>query len=571
MKNMMLLKVLGIINKLPSRKKMLKMQLLLTIFVFSGSYLSALLLEKFYVNMAKSLNSFAFPVLYLISVLIFKFIINLMELYFMPNLEMLIKSDLYVKVNEALHNSKKIQGNTSEYLSNILQNVEIVTEILSRWIYSFFSSFILLLLFLVVIFNVDIITGILYTLTVLASAITHIFFYSKMGMEKTVFLEITNKSNSYLSQAISGIREIRSFGLEEMYIRNVLEFNDGIVKNQLKYEKTFMEHEIFNNLLCYLCEIIPIYIGLILVSTGSSEIGKTAFLIQFTQNIIIFMTEFSESYCKIKSSKNEVNKISDLLNTESLKVKKDQSKENVEITNSKIALEIKNLTAFYGKNKVLDDISFSVLEGETVAIIGKSGSGKSTLLKILSGFMENYDGKYFLLGKEVVKDVSESFIRDNVSYVSQNEVLFDFSIEDNIRIGKSDISNDEIGRILKKVNMHKEVEELCNGIKTVIGEEGTALSGGQIQRICIARALAKDTCVFLFDEITSSLDKKNERKIMEELKKMKNKTILMSTHSREILPYASKIIILKEGKIEVKGSFDELYKIEDYFKEEYTK
>ena len=104
MKNMMLLKVLGIINKLPSRKKMLKMQLLLTIFVFSGYYLSALLLEKFYVNMAKSLNSFAFPVLYLISVLIFKFIINLMELYFMPNLEMLIKSDLYVKVNEALHN-----------------------------------------------------------------------------------------------------------------------------------------------------------------------------------------------------------------------------------------------------------------------------------------------------------------------------------------------------------------------------------------------------------------------------------------------------------------------------------
>jgi len=175
------------------------------------------------------------------------------------------------------------------------------------------------------------------------------------------------------------------------------------------------------------------------------------------------------------------------------------------------------------------------------------------------------------LGKEVVKDVSESFIRDNVSYVSQNEVLFDFSIEDNIRIGKSDISNDEIGRILKKVNMHKEVEELCNGIKTVIGEEGTALSGGQIQRICIARALAKDTCVFLFDEITSSLDRKNERKIMEELKKMKNKTILMSTHSREILPYASKIIILKEGKIEVKGSFDELYKIKDYFKEEYTK
>ncbi len=537
MKNMMLLKVLGIINKLPSRKKMLKMQLLLTIFVFSGYYLSALLLEKFYVNMAKSLNSFAFPVLYLISVLIFKFIINLMELYFMPNLEMLIKSDLYVKVNEALHNSKKIQGNISEYLSNILQNVEIVTEISSRWIYNFFSSFILLLLFLVVISNVDIIIGILYTLTVLASAITHIFFYSKMGMEKTVFLEITNKSNSYLSQAISGIREIRSFGLEEMYIRNVLEFNDGIVKNQLKYEKTFMEHEIFNNLLCYLCEIIPIYIGLILVSTGSSEIGKTAFLIQFTQSMI----------------------------------KKDQSKENVEITNSKIALEIKNLTAFYGKNKVLDDISFSVLEGETVAIIGKSGSGKSTLLKILSGFMENYDGKYFLLGKEVVKDVSESFIRDNVSYVSQNEVLFDFSIEDNIRIGKSDISNDEIGRILKKVNMHKEVEELCNGIKTVIGEEGTALSGGQIQRICIARALAKDTCVFLFDEITSSLDKKNERKIMEELKKMKNKTILMSTHSREILPYASKIIILKEGKIEVKGSFDELYKIEDYFKEEYTK
>lgn len=76
-----------------------------------------------------------------------------------------------------------------------------------------------------------------------------------MGMEKTVFLEITNKSNSYLSQAISGIREIRSFGLEEMYIRNVLEFNDGIVKNQLKYEKTFMEHEIFNNYSHYLHHI----------------------------------------------------------------------------------------------------------------------------------------------------------------------------------------------------------------------------------------------------------------------------------------------------------------------------
>ena len=162
--------------------------------------------------------------------------------------------------------------------------------------------------------------------------------------------------------------------------------------------------------------------------------------------------------------------------------------------------------------------------------------------------------------------------KDKILYVGQHDFLFIDTILNNLTLGSKEIDIEKVVKICKLFDIHNSIMKLDKGYETVIGEKNThSLSGGEIRRLSIARALAKDTCVFLFDEITSSLDRKNERKIMEELKKMKNKTILMSTHSREILPYASKIIILKEGKIEVKGSFDELYKIEDYFKEEYTK
>lgn len=218
-----------------------------------------------------------------------------------------------------------------------------------------------------------------------------------------------------------------------------------------------------------------------------------------------------------------------------------------------------NVTFGYDENKkVFQDLYFTAKEGELTAIVGYSGGGKSTLAKLIAGFW-NIDSGKISIGNVDLNDISLERNMDIVTYVSQENYLFQKSIVDNMKMAKPDASIEEIQSACKKASCHDFIMNLPNGYETVIGESGNSLSGGERQRITIARALLKDSPIVLLDEATAYSDPDNEAEIQKSLDALvKDKTVIMIAHRLSTIIHANKIIVVNSGKIEAEGTHQEL-------------
>ncbi|MFI3115708.1 MAG: ABC transporter ATP-binding protein [Clostridia bacterium] len=236
------------------------------------------------------------------------------------------------------------------------------------------------------------------------------------------------------------------------------------------------------------------------------------------------------------------------------------------IVPSNFNIEFKNVSFAYDTTEVLKNINLVIPEKKTTALIGPSGSGKSTLCHLVSRFWDVTKGEV-LLGGVNIKEYSYESLMQNISAVFQNVYLFEDSIKNNIKFGNPSATNEEIIEVCKKAQCHEFINSLPNGYDTIIGEGGSSLSGGEKQRISIARAMLKNAQVIVLDEATSSLDPENEKEVTKALSELtKDKTVIMIAHRLKTVEKADQIVVLNHGEISQRGTHTELINTEGIYK-----
>ena len=410
----------------------------------------------------------------------------------------------------------------------------------------------------------------LYTLTPLPFLSIIIYKISNViNIKSTKVQESLSDLSSHSQQSFSGISILKSFNIQKLVYHQFDKLSIISFKNNLslaKIQAWFFPLIIF---LIGLSNLIVIYIGGNLYINGAIEIGVVAEFLIYVNMLTWPVTLVGWVTATVKQAEASQKRINEFLN------EKSNVKDGVKDLNLNKAFDIKfkNVDFIYKKTgiKVFDSFNLKIEKGEKLGVIGNVGSGKTTLLDLISRVYDPNKGEVTFNGNNI-KDYKVDHIRGEISYVPQNNFLFSDSIEKNIGFGNVNANIDKIVDAAKRAEIHNEIEKFKNNYKTILGERGVTLSGGQVQRVSISRAFLKNASIYLFDDCFSSLDSDTEEKIISNMHRSFNdKTLVIVSHRLSCLKYSDRIIVLEDGKIIQEGNHSKLIEIEGYYKDLYYK
>ena len=370
--------------------------------------------------------------------------------------------------------------------------------------------------------------------------------------------EVQQQQSNFLSmidETISGQKVIKSFLSESFFDQKF----DSINKMLYKFSNRVINRK---NLAGPFSEFMGILvIGVLLWFGGkmvliNETISGTTFIVfmGLAYNILTPAKNLSKSFYSIKKGNAAAERVFEIIE---FKHDNDSNRDQL-LETFKDKIEFKNVDFSYGQSKILDKISFTIKKGQSVALVGSSGSGKTTIANLLNGFYNSNSGSISIDGMEISSITRESLYK-NISIVTQESILFNDTIMNNIRIGDLDSIDEDIVNAAKEANAHEFILEQSEKYDTNIGDYGGKLSGGQKQRLTIARAMLKSPSILILDEATSSLDSESEKKIQDAIDKlMVDKTSLIIAHKFSTIKKCDKIILIDKGRIVAEGTHDEL-------------
>ena len=429
-----------------------------------------------------------------------------------------------------------------------------------------------IVLFTIIIFYMYSVAPKLTIYSLIPLPILSIFIYrisNIINKKSTLVQESLSDLSTYSQESFSGISVLKSFNIQDIIFNRFDKYAFNSFTNSLslaKIQAWFFPVILF---LIGLSNLIVIYIGGNEFINGNIEIGVIAEFIIYVNMLTwpVTLVGWVTSIVKqAEASQKRINEFLDSKTTLTNGKSKIGDNEDQEIIFKNVGFEY-DQTAI----EIFKSFNLKIKSGKTLGVVGKVGSGKTSLVDLISRIYDPQEGDIFI-GNRNLKTINISELRNLISYVPQNNFLFSESIKKNIEFGNPNSTMNDIVNAAKLAEIDLEITKFENGYNTILGERGVTLSGGQAQRISIARSLIKDSDIYLFDDCFSSLDSDTEDKILKNLKtKFKHKTIVIISHRVSCIKNADDIIVLDRGKIIQSGTHNELIKINGYYKDLFEK
>lgn len=423
------------------------------------------------------------------------------------------------------------------------------------------------IILIVLIFVIDFQMGIASLIPIVIGFITMSFMMTPKGKNfQKMYFDALEEMSSESVEYVRGIPVVKTFGQS---IFSFKRFYDSIIRyKEMVYSYTLLWRRpmSFYTVIMQSAAFFLIPVAILMIGNGNNIALVIANFIFYLLISPIFTTLLMKSMHFQQNgmiAKQAIDRLDELMNyPEMYFFSKNSQKINEH------SIEFKNVTfAYNGADKnAIEGINFKLNEGETIALVGASGGGKTTIARLAARFWDINSGEV-LLGGVNVKDIPKKDLMDNISFVFQNTKLFKGSLKDNIVFGKENVSDEDIENAILLSQSKEIIDNLDDGLDTIIGTKGTYLSGGEQQRIALARAMVKNSPIVLLDEATAFADPENEHLIQKALKELSNgKTTLMIAHRLTSVRNVDRILVINDGQIKEEGNHDELIKKNGLYK-----
>ena len=463
-----------------------------------------------------------------------------------------IKMGDYIKKLNMGYFSKNNVGELTNILSNDLNDFEMLITHQTADLAKFFILLIYLA-FCLVYFD-PFLGGIQAATLIIIFPVSYLCSKAvkRVGLQSKI---VRAKMLSRIMEYTKGIEVFKSYNMTGEKFENLKDTLDQVKKESINVELSAIPYIVPTNILSLVIFPIVLYIGVNRYFDGYMNLQKLTTFIIISLAFTNVSMAFSSNFVISRYYSLSIDKLLSVLNTPEIPYEdEDHHFDNYDI-------EFKNVNFSYIKGKqVLKNINLTAKANQMTALVGKSGSGKSTIMNLIARFFD-IDSGQILIGGYYIRKIYPDNLLKNMSIVFQDVYLVQDTIYENIKIGKIDATRQEILDAAKKAHCHEFVEKLENGYDTMVHEGGTTLSGGEKQRISIARAFLKNSPIILLDEATASLDVDNEYMIQESIRNLiKGKTVIVIAHRLNTIMDANKIIVFDDGQIIESGSHNELMK-----------
>lgn len=394
---------------------------------------------------------------------------------------------------------------------------------------------------------------------------------NEINIRSTAFQQYLSKISSYTQEVFSGIRVIKAYSLESQNQETITNLAN---ESKVKSMSLAKVQSLFGPLMVTLIgvsNLVVIYFGGLMYINHDPEIQNIGIIAEFILYVNMLtwpVASIGWVSSLVQEAEASQKRINEFLKTQPEIQNKNTEKSTIQgsITFDKVSFTYEDTNI-----RALNNISFSINKGETLAILGKTGSGKSSILSLITRMYDIKEGAITVDGIPI-DQVNLFDLRESIGIVPQDAFLFSDTIKNNIKFGKEDATDEEVITAAKKAAVHENIIQFNQQYETVLGERGITLSGGQKQRVSIARAIIKDSEILLLDDCLSAVDTETEETILQNLLEISsNKTTIIVSHRVSSAKNADKIIILENGEIHQEGTHNQLINQEGYYKELYYK